>query len=261
MDIKILVAAHKEYQMPDGDIYLPVHVGKAGKTGFGFTGDDTGENISEKNKYYSELTGLYWAWKNLKSDYIGLAHYRRHFTLAKKLPNTEKEKFDYALKRNETERVLSKADIILPKLRKYYIENLFDHYKHTMHIEPLIEAGEIISERYPKYSAEYENLHHRTSAHMFNMFVMKREIMDEYCEWLFDILYELERRFPPEQYDAFHARYPGRISELLLDIWLRTKGLTYEEIRVMDMQPVNWRKKGSAFLKAKFIGKKYEGSF
>ena len=79
MDITIIVAAHKPYAMPADRMYLPLHVGAEGKEPFGFTGDNTGEHISEKNPTFCELTGLYWAWKNLESNYLGLAHYRRHF--------------------------------------------------------------------------------------------------------------------------------------------------------------------------------------
>ena len=96
---------------------------------------------------------------------------------------------------------------------------------------------------------------------MFNMFIMKKEILDKYCTWLFDILFELEKRYNPYQYDSFHARYLGRISELLLDVWIYTNKISYEEVRVIDMQPVNWWKKGTSFLKAKFTGKKYDKSF
>ena len=79
MDIKILVATHKKYWMPKDDIYFPIHVGREGKADLGYIGDNTGDNISAKNANYCELTGLYWAWKNLKCDYIGLCHYRRYF--------------------------------------------------------------------------------------------------------------------------------------------------------------------------------------
>ena len=80
MKIVMIVAAHKAYRMPEDPMYLPLHVGKAGKSlELGFQGDDTGDNISEKNPEYCELTGLYWAWKNLDADYIGLSHYRRYF--------------------------------------------------------------------------------------------------------------------------------------------------------------------------------------
>lgn len=261
MNIKVIIAAHKKFQMPEDAIYLPLHVGKEGKEEIGFQGDNTGENISAKNPYFCELTGLYWAWKNLDADYIGLAHYRRHFSLSKRLPKEESKKFGHLLTGSQAEQLLSQHDILLPKLRKYYIENLYDHYKHSLHIETLDAAGEIIKEKCPEYLPEFEQLHQRTSAHMFNMMIMSRTQFDRYCSWLFDILFELEKRLDPAQYDAFHARYPGRVSELLLDVWLRTNKLTYAEIPVVDMQGVNWWKKGTAFLRAKFTGKKYDKSF
>ena len=84
--VKIVVATHKKYKMPKDEMYLPLHVGAAGKVDacgnpldLGYQKDNTGDNISGKNASFCELTGLYWAWKNLDADYIGLAHYRRHF--------------------------------------------------------------------------------------------------------------------------------------------------------------------------------------
>ena len=130
-----------------------------------------------------------------------------------------------------------------------------------MYIETLDETRKIIQEQCPNYIEEFDKLHKRTSAHMFNMFIMKREYLDKYCNWMFNILFELEKRIDPNKYDSFHARYLGRISELLLDVWINTNKLSYEEVKVMDMQNVNWIKKGGAFLKAKFIGKKYGKSF
>lgn len=82
-DIKIIVATHKKYQMPQDNMYIPVHVGREGKDNLGYQGDNEGEHISNKNHYYCELTGLYWEWKNLDAEYIGLAHYRRNFVSKK----------------------------------------------------------------------------------------------------------------------------------------------------------------------------------
>lgn len=79
MNIKILVATHKLYWMPTDSVYIPIQVGKVGKANLGYLTDDTGDNISAKNVHYCELTGVYWAWKNLKCDYIGLCHYRLYF--------------------------------------------------------------------------------------------------------------------------------------------------------------------------------------
>ncbi len=255
--INILVATHKRYKMPKYKIYLPIHVGKKGKDSIGFKGDDTGKNISEKNPYFCELTGIYWAWKNLKSDYVGLAHYRRHFKGNKK----SKDKFEQVINEKEVKALLKDNDIILPKKRNYYIETLYSHYEHTMYIEPLDITGEIIKNKYPEYYKEFELLKKRKTAHMFNMFIMKKEIMDKYCEWLFDILFELEKKVDNSKYDNFHARFYGRVSELLLDVWLNTNGYSYKEVPVLNMEKVNWWKKGTSFLKAKFFGKKYGKSF
>lgn len=238
--------------MPSDAIYLPVHVGSAiSQETTDYQRDDDGENISEKNLNFCELTGIYWAWKNLDADYVGLAHYRRHFG----------KKRDKLLSLDDAKKLFEKTDVILPSKRKYYIESLYSHYDHTMHVEPLDIAGQIIKEKYPDYSAEFEKLKKRTSAHMFNMFVMKKDVFDRYCEWLFDILFELEGRVDTSEYDAFHARFYGRVSELLLDVWLNTNGIEYKEYPFVYMQKVNWFKKGSSFLMAKFFNKKYDKSF
>ena len=260
-DIKIVVAAHKKYKMPEDSMYLPLHVGAAGKDSIGFERDDNGVNISVKNPNYCELTGLYWAWKNLEADYIGLVHYRRYFTVAGNPGKTEEEKFRHVLSESEAQLLLLKSPVVLPKKRNYYIENLYDHYKHSMYIEPLDLAGEIIHEKCPEYYKEFLKLHKRTSAHMFNMMIMRKDILDEYCEWLFPILEELENRTSSLKYDAFHARFFGRVSELLLDVFINTKKYSYTEARVLDMQKINWLKKGTSFLAAKFFGKKYSKSF
>ena len=256
--IKVIVATHKKYEMPSDKMYLPLHVGAEGKEKIGYKTDDKGENISIKNPNFCELTGLYWAWKNLKEDYIGLSHYRRHFA-SKKV--NKKDLTNSVLTLEEADKILDETDIIVPNLRKYYIENLYSHYANTLYVEPLDITGKIIEEKYPEYKAEFDKLKNRTSAHMFNMFIMKKDKLNEYCTWLFDILFELEKRVDNNKYDAFHARFYGRVSELLFDVWLNTKGYSYKEVKVISMEKVNWVKKGTSFLKAKFKKEKYEKSF
>ena len=80
-DITVAVATHKAYRMPIDGVYMPLQVGRAlhPNVDLGMTCDNTGDNISQLNAQYSELTGLYWMWKNCDADYQGLVHYRRHF--------------------------------------------------------------------------------------------------------------------------------------------------------------------------------------
>ena len=256
-DLTIIIATHKKYPMPSDSIYLPLHVGKNHQTGFGFQGDDTGKNITEKNPGFCELTGLYWAWQNLDSDYIGLAHYRRHFRGGHK----GKDKFSQIITREELEPLLQKTDIVLPKKRRYYIETIKNHYCHTMHEETLEETIKIIKEKYPEYRDSLQKVMKHRYMHAFNMFIMKKEYLDEYCSWLFDILFELENRMKDRTYDTFHSRFYGRVSELLLDVWLDYKGYSYQEIPFIYLENINWPQKISKFLAAKFLGKKYDKSF
>ena len=255
---KVLIAIHKEYARPDNDLYLPLQVGAKGKDSFGILRDDGGDNISELNPSFCELTGLYFAWKNLEYDYLGLVHYRRYF----------KGSFKFIVN-GRTKKILDKSDlekyrdvdVILPKKRKYYIETLYNHYKHTMYVEPLDKTLEIIKQKYPGYYEEALKLKKRRSAHMFNMFIMKDEIFNNYFAWLMDILFTLKEQMKEIKYDTFHSRFYGRISELLLDVYLNVNNIKYKEIAVVNIERVNYIKKVFSFLRAKFTGKKYEKSF
>jgi len=261
-DVKVIVATHKKYKMPKDSMYMPIHVGRALKEEeLGYQGDNLKENISSKNPYFCELTGLYWAWKNLDNDYIGLVHYRRHFSNKAHLSKDIDLRIDSVLTKEEVSTILEKADIILPKKRNYYIETIYSHYEHTMYIEPLDATRKILSQMYPEYLESFDIVCKQTSAHMFNMFIMKKELLDKYCNWLFDILFELEKRIDVNKYDDFHARFFGRVSEILLNVWINKNELKYEEVKVIDIEKVNWVKKGFSFLLAKFTGKKYKRSF
>ncbi len=256
MKVKILVATHKDYFMPHDDIYLPVRVGNVlANNSYGYQGDDEGENISKKNPTFCELTAIYWGWKNLKADYIGLVHYRRHFRLKQKGTNWES-----ILSTAQAEYLCQNYDVILPQKRKYWVETIASHYRHTHDITHLEKTREIIAKDCPEYLPVYDKVLKRRSAHMFNMFIMKKELMDEYCEWLFGILFELENMIDMKGLSSFDARLFGRVSEILLDVWIETKGLRYKEIGYVQIGPYNFWKKVGFFLKAKLFGKKYSVS-
>lgn len=246
--------------MPNSSMYVPLHVGSAGKPDIGYRRDDTGDNISAKNSGYCELTGLYWAWKNLPAEYLGMVHYRRHFSL-----HQGKDKWKSVLNDREAERLCGRFDIILPKKRHYYIETLYSHYEHTHYIEHITQTRQIISEKYPEYIESFDSVLDQSKGYMFNMFIMKRDLLDEYCAWLFDILGELENRVAVDGLSSFQRRFYGRVSEILLNVWLcyrqKNKPVRIAVIKYMHMEHINWRRKLTAFLKAKFFKKKYEGSF
>lgn len=266
MDVKIIVAVHKPYQMPRDDMYLPVYVGAVGKEDTaGYARDDSGDNISGFNPAFCELTGLYWAWKNLNVDYIGLVHYRRYFRHMKSAGGNDP--YDNLLTQQEIAPFLGQVKVFVPRKRKYYIETLYNHYAHTFSGEQLDIARQIIGERHPEYLHSCDRVYQQRYGYMFNMMILEKSWLDNYCEWLFDILFQLYQRVDSSEMSDFERRFCGRVSEILFNVWLgyHVESGTIQRNEVKELafiytEKVDWVKKGEAFLKAKFMGVKYKQS-
>lgn len=250
MNIKVLVVTHKSYWMPRDKVYLPILVGN-NFIEENYLRDNTGENISKKNKNYCELTALYWAWKNLQSDFIGLCHYRRYFMINIRKaffrnPNlsfrdwfSSKDSWFNRLKKLlimrkiDYENILCKYDAIVAR-KMPLLESLSvkDDYKRHHKGKDLKMLREVIKDIYPddvKYFDEVLNL---KKIHLYNMFVMNNKNFNEYCNWLFNILFELEKRIDISDYDDYQARVYGFLSERLFNVWLLKKNLNLYEANV-----------------------------
>ncbi|MDI6552894.1 DUF4422 domain-containing protein [Leuconostoc falkenbergense] len=256
--IQILVAAHKEAPMPKDKIYLPVQVGSSlSKARFnGYQADNQGENISAKNPYFNELTAIYWARFNSNADIIGLVHYRRFFGF-KKGKNLQN-----VLDGSQVLSLLERNDVILPKKRHYWIESSESHYRHAHHGSAIDAVRQIINSKYPDYIDVFEKQMSKTTSHMFNMFIMRREEFNAYSDWLFDILFEVESMIQNDvlNWSPYEKRVYGFLSERLLDVWIVQNNIRYTEVPVLFMEKQNWLLKGGKFLLRKFgygrIGKK-----
>ena len=242
-EVKIAVAAHKPYPMPEGLVYFPLQVGAANHARFGIAGDDTGENISARNANWCELTGLYWCWKNLAAEgALGLVHYRRHFRGEHGIATDD-----------EIVASLNGAPCLLPKPRRYFIETNRSQYDHAHHAIDLDRTREIIAERSPRHLDAFDRVMRRTWGHRFNMFAMRRSLFDGYCAWLFDILFELERTLDISGYSPYDARVFGFVSERLLDVWIEAERVDYVERAVVNLESQHWTTKIARFLARKFL--------
>ena len=227
-NIKVFICAHKEVPLPQHPYFLPIQAGAALRDHIdGYQPDDEGDNISIKNPHFCELTCHYWAWKNLKNvDIVGLNHYRRYFDFTRKWSQFSADKHFIAtkdfLKQDyyfpDLGKLLHKYDIILPIARHWRVSNTQQYSEY--HIAKDWEMlRQIIKERSPQYTPAFEKtMDHSNISVGYNMFITHWEHFNDYSEWLFDILFEVERRVPPID-DPIQSRIYGYMSERLINVF------------------------------------------
>lgn len=240
--IKILVACHKaDSNIRQDDIYMPIQVGKAlhPELDLGFQCDNTGDNISEKNGSYCELTALYWAWKNLKDvDYIGLCHYRRYFDfsnsdireiipLKKWNPKNDNDNLFKLLSHNQ----------IIASRPNTYPHNVAIDYAIGHYSEDLRVVYSIIDEKFPSYKDAFEKAVLQCNYSCpYNMFVSTWEVFDEYCRFIFPLLEEAEKRISITNYNEYQKRIWGFLAERLINVFFYKKkreGFNIKKLPVM----------------------------
>ena len=168
MDIKIYTLTHKKFNVPPDPLYVPLQVGSEEKENLGYLRDNTGENISALNCYYSELTGLYWIWKNdHETEYVGTCHYRR-FLL------NEQEKI---FTKRELEEKLRSYDLITTK-RVHLNNSYYYGFSANHNIHALDVTGEVIKEKYPAYYDTFVRLVNGPETYFGNMFVTSKKIVN-----------------------------------------------------------------------------------
>lgn len=215
-EFKILVACHKPVELLKKEPpYMPIHVGKQlhPEIDLGIIADNAGDNISEKNISFCELTALYWAWKNLKNiDYIGLCHYRRYFGFNKN--NSEKE---------EIERLLRKYDILMPK-KEYAPATVYEHYINSHHKKDILNIYQILKKQgaTKEFLTAFEKTMNQNRYYRYNMFIMPWKLFDEYCNIIFPALFELEKITDISQYDDYQKRVFGFLAERLTTVYINS---------------------------------------
>lgn len=162
--------------------------------------DNQGDNISDRNRQFCELTAIYWIWKNAKEDIVGLEHYRRHFIL----PNDWLERM-----------IDNDIDVILPT-PLCVVPSLAQNYRDRHVEEDWVCLSEYIKQNLPKEYDSFTDFFENTGIYSpCNMFIMKREVLDELCTWMFPILFACVETIG-EHEDTYQNRYPGFMSERLI---------------------------------------------
>src|SRR5690554_383993 len=237
------------------DFYQPLMSGNyyAHETHPPFLGDDTGDNISDKNPFYSELTGIYWLWKNTDNPVTGVCHYRRFYT-AKPEPlsyrvlrmlysfiglGRQRHGLIYTkdinlfrskiLSEEELTALLNQYDAILPQARKlkYSVKEHYSRYHESKDLE-ILEG--ILQEKYPEYLEAFAAVLAGNRLYANNMFVLKDPEYRKFMSWWFDMIFEFENRAGLEHYSGYQKRIIGFIAERLLTVWFRKEQLNCKEL-------------------------------
>ncbi len=254
----ILIASHKPVDFYQNNFMQGIMLGKALKQNhnncYPFA-DDTGDNISLKNNQYCELTAIYWAWNNLDDSYshIGLFHYRRFlsfnkFTIFTKYILFLKPLFPFLYNYNisKVSALLSKYDVILPeKINLQFLHksktpvtmanNLYLHDDKQDSIKSLIL--EVIKEHAPKYEEAFIESLTLTDIYFKNMFVMRKDLFNEYSQFLFTVLFNLEEKLVARKHINQNRIY-GFLAERLINTFLVHHKHLNSNIRIKSMATI-----------------------
>ena len=191
------------------DYIYPLHVGAEKSTmRIADLVDNKGENISDKNSNYSELTGLYWIWKNKLNapsvpggddgQYYGLAQYRRML----------------AFSEDDLLRLLDNdVDVVLPYPMPYE-PNIHAHHERYLKDSDWKAMLMAMEELHPEYAEYFPKVLEQEYLYNYNVILAKKAVLRDYCEWLFPILKRTEELSVPKGKDR-GDRYIGYMAETL----------------------------------------------
>jgi hypothetical protein len=225
-DIEIYIATHKNYNLHSDSLYKPLCVGNYQKDGY--LTELSGENIAHVNPQINECTALYWIWKNTESKYVGLSHYRRYFY------NNEIKSMDNFLDMEHACRILQEYDIILPRTYPSRQMTVFEQIYTSMDQELCMKGYSLfrkkLEEKQSDYIQAFDSVMEGRNTFLCNMFVTRREILNEYCQWLFSFLIETAEELNVEAYDSYSQRVIGFFAERMWTVWLRKNKLRIKEL-------------------------------
>jgi hypothetical protein len=241
----------------DDDLYEPLICGNyQGKEVEKYLTDHTGDHLADKNKVYSELTAIYWIWKNTQQDIIGVCHYRRYYTcipepwyhkvknfvkhpfhthtrMSPLIYTTNVEKYrKKILNKQELLSILSQYDAILPA-RRIFRYSVKEHYRKYHDLRDLQVLEGVIQDLQPDYMDAYDSVLKGNVLFANNMFVLKNEEFQRFMSWWFELIFEFEKRVNTLEYTGYQERIIGFIAERLLTVWFKKENLKCKELQLI----------------------------
>lgn len=234
-DIKIFVSHYKKAKIIENGIIRPMQVGAArGERlpGMAYYDNDNEDNISKENLKYCELTGIYYAWKHIDADYYGFCHYRRFFSFSKKhntltayVENLNRRSPKYIIKKYGMDeeniiKTVENYDVLMQKPYWIFITNRFMYtISPSGKTKDLDFVLNVIKRDYPHMYKIAKRYMHCSMSYTCNMFIMKREIFNDYCTWLFDILKKFDEAVDCSKYTPVQYHVCAYLAERLTGVY------------------------------------------
>lgn len=241
--ITIYVCHHIPYKVVESEIFTSIQTGRAvSNVRLDMMGDDTLDNISIKNPSYSEIPAHYWAWKNDKeSDYVGFFHYRRYLTIKSDIKeqgtNIENLVENFGWTKDIFLDAFKKYDVIAPLLITTYPKTVYERSCDGLGSFTIDKMIEVIKTKYPHYSDAVDRCFSKYTACYYNIYVMKKKYTDEYAEFMFDILEEMETICRRGLGIMYLDRLMGYLAERLFNCYLEYAVEKYD-IKICFANPV-----------------------
>ncbi len=219
MDTRMYVLTKEACKVPEDGMYQALQLGSSKNPIAGMTGDHTGDHISEKNPQFAELTGLYWLWKNVDCDILGICSIDRLFSKKGKL-----------LSKADIENDLENYDVLLAPDSHVSSGTIREQLLKLFSKEDLELFYSVLKEKEPEYEAACHWVLEGQEESVFPMLIMKKDQYDAYCDWLFGLLFELEKRMESSsQKDSQGSRFCVLAGHLLRAWLLCQEVFVYEE--------------------------------
>ncbi len=230
----IYAVTHKKFLAPHNNLFKVIGVG--GYNEKNILSDRTGENIASVNYLLNELTAVYWVWKNKRSDVVGFCHYRRFFGHAIQGYNP----YTGLIKSQEILDDLMDYDVLTATAICTYPNTVERQLCNTLPKVLFCEVKRLVEEQLqavcPKYIKAYQDTMQGIVLYPCNMFIMKWELFDGYCSWLFSIFLPIAGKFNVEGYDAYSCRALGFWAERMLTVWIRHNHLKVKELEIISTE-------------------------
>lgn len=228
---KIYQVCHKPYFCICNNIYKTIRVGK-----LQFEADYNdafGRNIAELNDRINECTAIYWIWKNTKTDYVGINHYRRHFFCS-----NIKEPANLISDKEIKNILMNDWTIILPELTRMDIsilDNICMSVGENVCLYALPIVRDTIEEIQPDYLESFESVLYGNNMYRCNMFITSWKVFDDYCTWLFSFIIKLAAEIDVTNFLPQEKRVVGYFAEVMLTVWLNNQVLKIVELPITDV--------------------------